>query len=189
MIWVSLSSCAYSININGPDLPYSLPAAPATLRRSLHITITAANNNLAPEHLAVVAAVAAAAASPCSLLNYWQNLVRCHFRSSLAPLCSQPLLSPLLPEASRWKMTRRPAKLPIEDDSTYLTVVHPYPPNTNLQLLTDRRTLALWLACCTGNSDVLRAMFHKPKVGLMISAPSFSRVGLIASFRLQEWPL
>jgi hypothetical protein len=66
-------------------------------------------------------------------------------------------------------------KLPIEDDeddSTYLTVVHPYPPNANLQLPTDRRTLALWLACCTGKPDVLRAMFHKPKVGLMISALS-----------------
>jgi hypothetical protein len=86
-------------------------------------------------------------------------------------------------------MPRRPVNLPIDDDSTYLTVVHPYPPNANLQLSTDRRTLALWLACCTGKPDVLRAMFHKPKVSLMISAPSFSRVGLIAYFRLQEWPL
>ena len=77
-------------------------------------------------------------------------------------------------------MARRLVKQPIEDDATYLTVVHPYPLNTNLQLPTDRRTLALWLACCTGKSDVLCAMFHKPKVGLMISTP-FSHVGLIAS--------
>jgi len=69
-------------------------------------------------------------------------------------------------------MTRRPVKLPIENDSTYLTVVHPYPQNANLQLPTDRRTLALWLACCTGKSDALRAMFHKPKVGLMIPTRS-----------------
>jgi len=60
-------------------------------------------------------------------------------------------------------------KLPMEkEDSTYLTVVHPYPPNTNLQLPTDRRTLALWLACCTGKPDVLRAMFHKPKAAGMV---------------------
>ncbi|KAF8504914.1 hypothetical protein F5888DRAFT_1659848 [Russula emetica] len=66
-------------------------------------------------------------------------------------------------------MTRRPMKLPMEkEDSTYLTVVHPYPPNTNLQLPTDRRTLALWLACCTGKPDVLRAMFHKPKAAGMV---------------------
>lgn len=65
-------------------------------------------------------------------------------------------------------MTRRPVKLPIEEDSTYLTIVHPYPLNTNLQLPTDRRTLALWLACCTGKPDVLRAMFHKPKAAGMV---------------------
>lgn len=80
---------------------------------------------------------------------------------------------------------RRPVKPPTEDDSTYLTVVHPYPLNANLQLSMDRRALALWLACCTRKPDVLRAMFHKPKVGLMISIPSL----LIASFRLQEWSL
>ena len=65
-------------------------------------------------------------------------------------------------------MARHPVVLPVEDDSTYLTVVHPYPLNANLQLPSDRRALALWLACCTGKHDVLRAMFHKPKVGPMI---------------------
>jgi hypothetical protein len=74
-------------------------------------------------------------------------------------------------------MTRPPVKLLTEVDSTYLTVVHPYPPNANLQLPADRRALALWLACCTGKPEVLRAMFHKPKVGnLMISILLFPRV-------------
>jgi len=40
-------------------------------------------------------------------------------------------------------------------------VVHPYPLNANLELHADRRTLALWLACCA-DKDVLFAMFHKP---------------------------
>jgi hypothetical protein len=77
----------------------------------------------------------------------------------------------------------------MEDDSTYLTVVYPYPLNTNLHLPTDWRALALWLACCTGTQDVLRAMFHKPKVSLMISTffPFTPCIGLIASFRLQAW--
>jgi hypothetical protein len=56
----------------------------------------------------------------------------------------------------------------MEDDSTYLTVVYPYPLNTNLHLPTDWRALALWLACCTGTQDVLRAMFHKPKAASMV---------------------
>jgi hypothetical protein len=51
----------------------------------------------------------------------------------------------------------------LEDDSKYLTVVHPYPLNANLHLQADRRALAFWLACCTGK-DVLRAMYHKPTV-------------------------
>ena len=52
---------------------------------------------------------------------------------------------------------------PPEDEPRYLTVVHPYPLNANLELHADRRTLALWLACCTGK-DVLLAMFYKPAV-------------------------
>jgi hypothetical protein len=52
---------------------------------------------------------------------------------------------------------------PPEDEPRYLTVVHPYPLNANLELHADRRTLALWLACCTGK-DVLFAMFYKPSV-------------------------
>ncbi|KAN0137854.1 hypothetical protein V8E53_004338 [Lactarius tabidus] len=50
---------------------------------------------------------------------------------------------------------------PPPDEPKYLTIVHPYPLNANLELHADRRTLALWLACCTGK-DVLLAMFHKP---------------------------
>ena len=55
----------------------------------------------------------------------------------------------------------------MEDDSTYLTVVHPYPPNANLLLPADQRALALWLACCTGKQEVLLAMYYKPKVNSM----------------------
>jgi hypothetical protein len=51
-----------------------------------------------------------------------------------------------------------------EDEPRYLTIVHPYPLNANLDISADRRALALWLACCTGNKDVLYAMFHKPSV-------------------------
>jgi hypothetical protein len=61
-------------------------------------------------------------------------------------------------------MVRRiPTPPPPEDEPKYLTVVHPYPLNANLELHADRRTLALWLACCAGK-DVLFAMFHKPTV-------------------------
>ncbi|KAH9018782.1 hypothetical protein EDB83DRAFT_2232000 [Lactarius deliciosus] len=56
---------------------------------------------------------------------------------------------------------RIPTPPPPEDEPRYLTVVHPYPLHANLELHADRRTLALWLACCTGK-DVLLAMFHQP---------------------------
>ena len=72
-------------------------------------------------------------------------------------------------------MTRRnrdPTPSPPDDEPRYLTVVHPYPLNANLELHADRRTLALWLACCTGK-DVLLAMFHKPAVSL--SKASFKK--------------
>jgi hypothetical protein len=52
---------------------------------------------------------------------------------------------------------------PPDDEPRYLVVVHPYPLNAHLQLHGDRRTLALWLACCIGK-DVLYAMYHKPSV-------------------------
>jgi hypothetical protein len=85
-------------------------------------------------------------------------------------------------------MTRRSVVPSIEDDSTYLTIVHPYPPNANMLLPADKRTLALWLACCTGKQDVLRAMFHKPKVGDdNLPLFFFYFIGLMASFRVQEW--
>ena len=57
---------------------------------------------------------------------------------------------------------------PPDDEPRYLTVVHPYPLNANLMLSADRRTLALWLACCTGK-DVLLAMFCKPAVSGLLS--------------------
>ncbi|KAI0246474.1 hypothetical protein BJV78DRAFT_149681 [Lactifluus subvellereus] len=61
-------------------------------------------------------------------------------------------------------MLRRVATPPPRDDDepVYLTLVHPYPLNANLELHADRRALALWLACCTRNKDVLLAMFHNP---------------------------
>src|SRR6267142_358754 len=60
---------------------------------------------------------------------------------------------------------RIPTPPPPEDEPRYLTVVHPYPLNANLMTHADRRTLALWLACCTGK-DVLLAMYYKPAVSL-----------------------
>ena len=62
---------------------------------------------------------------------------------------------------------RIPTPPPPEDEPRYLTVVHPYPLNANLLLHADRRTLALWLACCTGK-DVLLAMFYKPTVSAFL---------------------
>jgi hypothetical protein len=53
-----------------------------------------------------------------------------------------------------------------DDEPVYLTIVHPYPPNANLELDADRRMLALWLACCTTNKDVLLSMFYKPTVSV-----------------------
>jgi hypothetical protein len=71
---------------------------------------------------------------------------------------------------------RIPTPPPPEDEPRYLTVVHPYPLNANLMIHADRRTLALWLACCTGK-DVLLAMYYKPAVSLSFLRvpPSVSR--------------
>ncbi|KAI0264236.1 hypothetical protein BC834DRAFT_826790 [Gloeopeniophorella convolvens] len=52
---------------------------------------------------------------------------------------------------------------PPEDEPKYLTVVHPYPLNANMELSDDRRNFALWLACCTGK-DPIYAFFHQPAV-------------------------
>ena len=58
---------------------------------------------------------------------------------------------------------RIPTPPPPVDESKYLAVMRPYPLHANLELHADRRTLALWLACCAGK-DVLLAMFYKPSV-------------------------
>ncbi|KAI0278027.1 hypothetical protein BGY98DRAFT_570382 [Russula aff. rugulosa BPL654] len=50
---------------------------------------------------------------------------------------------------------------PAEDEPRFLVIVHPYPLNVDLRLHADRRTLALWLACCMGKDD-LYAMYYKP---------------------------
>jgi hypothetical protein len=49
------------------------------------------------------------------------------------------------------------------DESKYLAIVNPYPPNANLDLYPNQRTLALWLASCAGQ-EVLRSLFYKPAV-------------------------
>jgi hypothetical protein len=71
------------------------------------------------------------------------------------------------------------APMQLEDDSKYLTVVHPYPLNANLRLEADKRALAFWLACCTGK-DVLRALYHKPTVRSFVR--SFVRQRLCFDF-------
>jgi hypothetical protein len=53
---------------------------------------------------------------------------------------------------------------PPGDKPVYLTIVHPYPLNANLELPAHQRTLAQWLACCMKNTGVLLAMFHNPTV-------------------------
>ncbi|KAI0919209.1 hypothetical protein AcW1_003353 [Taiwanofungus camphoratus] len=56
---------------------------------------------------------------------------------------------------------RIPTPPPGDDEPRYLTVVHPYPPHANMELETDRKVFAFWLACCIGK-DNLYAFFHKP---------------------------
>ena len=65
---------------------------------------------------------------------------------------------------------RIPTPPPPDDEPRYLTVVHPYPLHANLMIHADRRTLALWLACCTGK-DVLLAMYYKPTVSFSFMCP------------------
>ena len=89
-----------------------------------------------------------------------------------------------LPLTQPEHMTRQEPQ--IEDDSKY---VHPYPLNANLRLPADRRTLALWLACCTGK-DVLRAMFHKPTVSFIkffdTTVPNFTDDGPLMRHRQRQ---
>jgi hypothetical protein len=74
---------------------------------------------------------------------------------------------------------RIPTPPPPDDEPRYLTVVHPYPLNANLMTHADRRTLALWLACCTGK-DVLLAMYYKPAVSLSCAALARYGYGVVA---------
>lgn len=60
---------------------------------------------------------------------------------------------------------RIPTPPPGDDEPRYLTVVHPYPPHANMELETDRKVFAFWLACCIGK-DNLYAFFHKPLVSV-----------------------
>ncbi|KAI0291245.1 hypothetical protein BC826DRAFT_484215 [Russula brevipes] len=75
------------------------------------------------------------------------------------------LLSLLSPSPQPWPALLMPKRAatppPPDDEPRYVVVVHPYPLHANLLQHEDRRTLALWLACCTGK-DVLLAMFYKP---------------------------
>lgn len=52
---------------------------------------------------------------------------------------------------------------PPDDEPKYLTVVHPYPPHANMELLGDQKEFAYWIASCTGK-DVFLAFFYKPAV-------------------------
>ncbi len=89
--------------------------------------------------------------------------------SPYIPHCTHP---PSTPTHRHDRMPKRiPTPPPPVDESKYLAVMRPYPLHANLELHADRRTLALWLACCAGK-DVLLAMFYKPSVSL--SRASFS---------------
>ena len=55
---------------------------------------------------------------------------------------------------------------PADDEPRYLTVVHPYPPHANMELLADRKEFAFWIASCTGKDDLL-AFFYKPAVRVL----------------------
>ncbi|KAI0034884.1 hypothetical protein K488DRAFT_44597 [Vararia minispora EC-137] len=52
---------------------------------------------------------------------------------------------------------------PADDEPKFLTVVHPYPRNADMNLPVDRRNVAFWLACITGSQSLLN-MYFKPRV-------------------------
>jgi hypothetical protein len=54
------------------------------------------------------------------------------------------------------------------DESKYLAILDPYPPNANLDLYPDQRALVLWLASRAGK-EVLRTLFHKSSVSSFIA--------------------
>jgi hypothetical protein len=75
---------------------------------------------------------------------------------------------------------------PSEDEPRYLVVVHPYPLNPNLLLHADRRSLALWLACCIGK-DALYAMYYKPSVSTSLPGVAWHVAALVALFPSPTW--
>ena len=71
---------------------------------------------------------------------------------------------------------------PPEDEPRYLTVVYPYPPQANMELVQDCAEFSRWIACVVGK-DVLLALFHKPSV----RATAFSYY--LGSLTLQRHPV
>jgi hypothetical protein len=82
---------------------------------------------------------------------------------SLLPLQQTANLSECRP---RFQATTCPAGSEFRDTS-YLTILNPYPPNASMGLAGDLQKLALWLAAVTEKSSVLMAVFHKPSVRLI----------------------
>jgi hypothetical protein len=63
-------------------------------------------------------------------------------------------------------------------DTSYLTILNPYPPNASMELAGDLQKLAMWLAAVTKDSSALMAIFHKPSVRRFPSFVSSSYCGL-----------
>ncbi|EKM53677.1 uncharacterized protein PHACADRAFT_148424 [Phanerochaete carnosa HHB-10118-sp] len=70
---------------------------------------------------------------------------------------------------------------PPDDEPKYFTVVHPYPPHANMELLADQKEFAFWIASCTGKEPFL-AFFYKPAspnmiiIEVMRNFPNFDRL-------------
>ncbi|KAH9851097.1 hypothetical protein C2E23DRAFT_733751 [Lenzites betulinus] len=58
-------------------------------------------------------------------------------------------------------MPKRPKTPELNDGAKYLTVVNPYPPHPNLEIMQHRIEFAQWIAACT-TPDYLLSFYHKP---------------------------
>ncbi|OBZ69737.1 hypothetical protein A0H81_10136 [Grifola frondosa] len=64
-------------------------------------------------------------------------------------------------------MPKRETTPPPVDENRFLTVVHPYPLHANMELESDRKECAYWLACCIPETYLI-AIYHKPSSQNMV---------------------
>jgi len=62
-------------------------------------------------------------------------------------------------------MVKRAKSPEAVEDSKFLTVVHPFPLNANMEVLNDFKEFMFWLASVVGKDHAL-GVYHKPSVSL-----------------------